>query len=477
ARNRVLDRMVGAGVLEAPAAMAARERSVPTGRRPVAMIAAHLAEEVVAAAPEQKIHRLTIERSLQESLEQLAADRAALLGKRLSVAILVVDNATGAVRAHVGSAGYLDAARAGAIDMTRAVRSPGSTLKPFIYGLAFEEGVVHPETLIEDRPTRFDAYRPENFEDTYQGTVTVRQALQLSLNVPAVSLLEAIGPDRLFARLREAGVEPKLPPSTRPNLAVGLGGVGLRLTDLAGLYAAIARGGSVVPLVVEAENEMANVPRDRPLLARVADWYVADILAGAPPPNNAVGGLIAYKTGTSYGYRDAWSIGFDGKHTVAVWIGRPDGAAVPGLVGRIAAAPVLFDAFSRLGGPAPLQRRAPFGALVASTAELPPPLRHYRGLDVVASSPDGAEAPLVLTFPPDGAAVDLGAAGGASVPSPLALKAAGGRLPLVFMVNGRPVTSSPHRREANWAPDGPGFAHLSVIDADGAVAAATVRVE
>ncbi|MEZ5839835.1 MAG: penicillin-binding protein 1C [Hyphomicrobiales bacterium] len=477
ARDRVLDRMVGAGVVTPAAAFAARERNVPTARQPVPMIAAHLAEDVVAAVPDLKVHRLTIDRPLQESLEQLAADRARLLGRRLSAAILVVDNETGAVRAHVGSAGYLDMARAGQVDMTRAVRSPGSTLKPFIYGLAFEEGIVHPETLIEDRPTRFGAYRPENFEETFQGTVTVRQALQLSLNVPAVSLLEAIGPDRLFARFREVGVDMKLPPSVGPNLAVGLGGVGLRLADLARLYAALARGGSVMPLVVEAAGERPNVPIARPLLGKVADWYVADILAGAPPPNNAAGGLLAYKTGTSYGYRDAWSVGFDSHHTVAVWVGRPDGAPVPGLVGRVAAAPVLFDAFSRLGGATGLLARRPAGALVAGTAELPPPLRHYRGAGILASAPDGADAPLAIAFPPDGAAVDLGATGAPSAPSPLALKAAGGRLPLTFMVNGRPVASSPHRREASWAPDGPGFAHLSVIDADGVVAGATVRIE
>ena len=475
ARDRVLDRMVQADVIESDVAVAAKAAAVPNRRRPVPMIAAHLAEEEVAARPAVKIHRLTIDRSLQQSLEQLAGDRAETLGRRLSLAILVIDNETGAVIAHVGSAGYLDMARAGQIDMTKAVRSPGSTLKPFVYGLAFEQGRVHPETLIDDRPTQFGGYAPKNFDDQFQGTVTVRRALQLSLNVPAVMLLDAVGPDRLFARLRAVGVAPKLPPNATANLAVGLGGVGLSLSDLARLYTGLARGGSVIPLIYRADEARGNKPVEGELFTAVASWYVADVLAGSPPPENATGGRIAYKTGTSYGYRDAWSVGFDGRHTVAVWVGRPDGAPIPGLTGHKTAAPILFDAFSRLQPGAPLPQK-PFGALVATTAALPPPLKHYGSGGLALLEMRRAEAPLSVSYPPDGAMVDLGLSHGAE-PMPLALKASGGRLPLTFLVNGRPVPSSPHRRETLWQADGPGFARLSIIDADGAVAKATVKLD
>ena len=154
------------------------------------MLAPHAADAAVAAAPEHSIHRLTIDASLQKSLQELARDRAQAIGPDLSVAILTVDHANGDVLARVASADYLDTRRAGQVDMTAAVRSPGSTLKPFIYGLAFEDGLVHPETLIEDRPVRFGGYAPENFDQTFQGTVTVRRALQLSLNVPAIAVLD-----------------------------------------------------------------------------------------------------------------------------------------------------------------------------------------------------------------------------------------------------------------------------------------------
>ena len=149
-----------------------------------------------------KIHQLTIDAPLQKTLQELARERARALGPDISVAILVVDHGTGEVLARVASADYFDARRAGQVDMTQALRSPGSTLKPFIYGLAFEDGLVHPETLIEDRPVRYGSYAPENFDLTFQGTVTVRRALQMSLNVPAVAVLDSVGASRLHRAAR-----------------------------------------------------------------------------------------------------------------------------------------------------------------------------------------------------------------------------------------------------------------------------------
>ena len=140
--------------------------------------------------------------------------------------------------------------------MTRAVRSPGSTLKPLIYGLAFEQGLAHPETLIEDQPVDFAGYPPENFDGEFRGTVSVRQALQLSLNIPAIELLDAVGPARLVARMKRAGAAPVLPDLSPPGLAVGLGGVGVTLPDLVAIYAAIARGGTAVPLTIDAERPL-----------------------------------------------------------------------------------------------------------------------------------------------------------------------------------------------------------------------------
>src|SRR6185437_3582077 len=317
----------------------------------------------------------TIDAGLQMTLQELARERAHALGARISVAILAVDNETGEVRARVASADYFDERRAGQVDMSRALRSPGSTLKPFFYGLAFEDGFLHPETLIDDRPVRYGSYAPENFDLTFQGTVTVRRALQLSLNVPAIAVLDRVGVNRLGARLTHAGAALVLPKGEAPGLAMGLGGVGIRLSDLTMLYAGLARLGSATPLI-ERQGQPETTPVR--LLDPVAAWYVGNVLIGAPPPVNAAPGRIAFKTGTSYGYLDAWSVGFDGRMTIGVWVGRPDGVPVPGLVGRASAAPILFDAFARTGEmPAPLPH-APKGVLIAGNAALPLPLRRFR---------------------------------------------------------------------------------------------------
>jgi penicillin-binding protein 1C len=372
------------------------------------------------------------------------------------------------VRAHVGGLGLSERARAGALDLAQGVRSPGSALKPFIYALAFEQGVAHPETLLEDRPARFGIYAPENFDMSFQGTATARIALQQSLNLPAIDLLAAVGPDRLIARMRQAGGQPVMPRDGQPGLAIGLGGVGIRLTDLTRLYAGLARGGETVPLSWREDAE--PVPDPRRLTDPVAAWYVADILRGAPPPANAPQGRIAYKTGTSYGYRDAWAIGFDRRHTIGVWVGRPDNASVPGLVARQVAAPILFDAFARIGTE-PDTRPAPREALMARNATLPPPLRHLRH-DIAKTVSAAQPQRLRIAFPPDGAAVELNRAEGLAE---LQVKALGGVQPLTWLLDGAPVASGP-RREATLPTNGAGFARLSVIDANGASDSVRVRL-
>jgi penicillin-binding protein 1C len=449
------------GLLTDDEAAQARAEPVPQGRRPFPMIAAHAAEEAVAADPSNPVIRLSLDGRLQASLEALATERAASAGPVLSAAIVVLDNRDGRLLAQVGSAGYLDASRRGAIDMTRAIRSPGSALKPFVYAMAFDAGLAHPETLIEDRPSRFSAsYAPENFDLTFQGTVSARRALQLSLNVPAVALMEAVGPARFVAHLRAAGADLRLPREAAPGLPVALGGLGLTLTDLARLYAGLAREGRMPP-PVDAKR----------IAGDVAAWYVADILRGTPPPDNALPNRIAYKTGTSFGYRDAWAVGFDRRVTIAVWVGRADGAAVPGLVGRIVAAPALFDAFARYGGEPTFGPR-PAEALVATNATLPPPLRRLAHDE----AQEGAPA-LKIAYPPDGARVDLGlAAPGGRTGEGVILKASGGVPPLTWMIDGMPVDRT-IRRQSTWVPDGAGFARISVLDANGATDSVAVRIE
>jgi penicillin-binding protein 1C len=469
ARDRVLDRISGNGLFSDAELASAKAEIVPNARQPMPLSAPHAADEARSADAGAKIIHLTLDGRLQRRLERLARERAAALGDAMSAAIVVVDNDTGAILARVASPDYFDQARAGQVDLTRALRSPGSALKPFIYGLGFEDGLVHPETLIEDRPIRYGDYAPENFDQTFQGTVTVRRALQQSLNVPAVAVLDAVGPNRLLARLGEAGASLQLPKHETAGLALGLGGIGVRLIDLTALYSGLARQGTVAPL-----HERADAPAlpDKRLMAPVAAWYVGDVLRGAPPPPNALGGRIAFKTGTSYGYRDAWAAGFDGDYTIGVWVGRPDGAPVPGLVGRTAAAPILFDAFARLTQKAKPLAQAPRGIVTARTAQLPPPLRRFAG----RGEQGEAMTPKVrILFPPHGASLALSTDGLAL--DPIAIKIAGGTPPLNVLVNGLPFETARGPSTLFFAPDGPGFMRLTVTDANGAADSVTVRLQ
>ena len=472
ARDRVLDRLAAQGVLDPAEIARAKAEPVPSERKSMPSLAPHAAETAVAAAPDVKLHRLTIDAIWQKSLEDLVRDRARALGPDVSIAILAVDHASGEVLARVGSADYFDERRAGQVDMTRAVRSPGSTLKPFIYGLGFEDGFIHPETLIEDRPVRYGAYAPENFDLTFQGTVSVRRALQLSLNVPAVAVLDKVGANRFTARLGQAGGALVLPKGEVPGLAMGLGGVGVTLADLVKLYAGLARLGTTVTLV-ERQDETAEPAQPRRLMEPIAAWYVGNVLLGSPPPENAIGHRIAFKTGTSYGYRDAWSVGFDGKRTIGVWVGRPDGAPIPGLVGRAVAAPILFDAFARSGKLLAPLPHAPRNAIFATNAKLPIPLQRFRPGGLAG---EGTDPPLKIMFPPNGARLELAAAAG-QPPDPIALKISGGVQPLTVLVNGVPIAAAPDRRTVFFSPDGPGFVRLTVTDAKGAADSVVVRMQ
>jgi penicillin-binding protein 1C len=470
ARDRVLDRIVGRGLYSAAEIAHAKAEPVPTARKPMPLLAPHSADEATVAWPKEKVLRLTIDGALQRTLEKLARDRAQSLGPDLSVAIVVIDNASGEVLARVASPDYFDLRRAGQVDLTRAVRSPGSALKPFIYGIGFEDGLIHPETLIDDHPIHYGTYAPENFDLTYQGTVTVRRALQLSLNTPAVAVLDEVGPSRLIARLAQAGAPLVLPKSEAPGLALGLGGVGIRLIDLTMLYAGLARQGTVAPLI-EQISQQPQAPKR--LIEPVAAWYVGNVLLGTPPPENAAGGRIAFKTGTSYGYRDAWAVGFDGKRTIGVWAGRPDGAPVVGLGGRVTAAPILFDAFARLGAPLEPLPRAPKGVLIASSAKLPPPLKRFAPHD---SAGEAMTPKVQIVFPPNGASLELSHAVGRA-PDPIAIKIAGGTPPLNVLLNGMPLPGKKNTRTLFFEPDGPGFVRLTVTDATGAADSVVVRLQ
>jgi penicillin-binding protein 1C len=453
ARNRVLARAVGEGVIDPEEAEAARREEVPGIRKPFPALAPHLADRAREEKPQDVSHRLTIDRDLQIKLEALALEAVEGKGERLQVAILVADHASGEILGSVGSAGYQADLRQGFVDMTQALRSPGSTLKPLVYALAFDEGLGHPETMIDDRPMAFGAYAPQNFDKLYMGAIRMREALQLSRNIPVVALTDALGPAKLISAMEKAGMKPVFP-GDQPGLAIALGGVGVTLSDMVQLYASLARGGVARPLSWRLD---AEGPEGQRVVSEVAAWEIGDILAGLAPPPGAPSNRLAYKTGTSYGHRDAWAIGFDGTHVIGVWMGRADGTPVPGAFGADVAAPVLFQAFNRLKGKLDPQPAAPASTLLVPNADLPQPLQRFRSRSAVFEA--AADAPAVA-FPPDGAEVELLAAG-------LKVKVAGGTAPFTWLADGVPVVVGSDAREAMLAMPGAGFVTLSVIDAEG----------
>ena len=461
ARDRVLDRMHRAGILTDEAMHAARMDPVPTVRRPFPALAPHLSDRVLADAPDRQRHDVTLDATLQAKLERLASD--ALRGKQaeLSIGILAAEIATGDILASVGSGGYAPGQGQGFVDMTRALRSPGSTLKPLVYAMAFDQGLAHPETLIDDRPVSFGAYAPQNFDGHFRGEIKVADALRQSLNIPVVLLTDQIGPLRLMAALRRSGASPALP-GGKPGLAVALGGVGVTLADLVQLYAGLANNGQAVTLHAQG----GPVPGPR-IVSRSAAWQVGHILSGMTPPPGAPASRLAYKTGTSYGHRDAWAIGFDGKHVIGVWIGRPDGTPVPGAFGGDIAAPVLFDAFQRLKPQLDALAPPPPETLLVSAALLPQPLKRFRGRNAVfAQEPDAPK----LAFPPDGARLPLNDTG-------LVVKLRDGIPPFTVLADGKPLLTGNRTREVALHGIGKGFVTLSVIDAKGRSDRVNIRVD
>ncbi|MFS4581427.1 penicillin-binding protein 1C [Phaeobacter sp. C3_T13_0] len=462
ALDRVLMRMADASVLSAEAAQSAQQAKIPRHMRAFPQLAPHLADHVTAATPELAQIALTIEAGLQQRLAQLVSETVMRQDPRLSGAVLVADHQTGEILASVGSGGYRDDPRQGFVDMTRAGRSPGSTLKPLVYGLAFDQGLAHPETMIHDGPIDIDGYAPQNFDGRFRGDLRIRQALKLSLNVPVIRLVQALGPARLMSALRRGGAQPRVP-GNKAGLAVALGGVGLSLQELVQVYAGLAAGGQGPRLRARIATSYEQMPR---LVSKVSAWQVGDILRGLAPPPGAPAGVLAYKTGTSYGHRDTWAIGWDGRHVVGVWLGRADGTPVPGAFGAELAAPLLFEAFGRLGtGFAPLPS-APPSTLRLATAELPLPLQRFDS----GKGSGKSDADIQLAFPPDGATLMLVDEG------QMTLRIKGGEAPFLVLVNQKPVVTGARRRSIDLSGMERGFSTLTVVDRNGRSDQAHVRV-
>ncbi|HSC81617.1 MAG TPA: penicillin-binding protein 1C [Chitinolyticbacter sp.] len=356
ARNKVLDRLAGFGVWSREIAEDARiERVIaqpPRGEWLAPLAAERLRAQARKQPVEQGRRRViasTLDADIQANVERMLLDRLSLLPPKVSMAVLVMENDSLAVRGYAGSADFADNQRFAHVDMVRGIRSPGSTLKPFLYAMALDEGLIHGESLLTDAPQSFGGYQPGNFQAAFSGPVSVSEALQRSLNVPAVDVLDRLGPAHFAAQLAKAGLKLRMQRGALPNLSLILGGGGTTLEELVGAYRALAHDG--VAGSPRLSNELPR--REARIMSAGAAWIVRDILeTGGRPDRPFAGGpaRLAWKTGTSFGFRDAWAVGVTDGYTVGVWVGRPDGTPNPGFFGANVAAPLLKDIVAALPG-------------------------------------------------------------------------------------------------------------------------------
>ncbi len=346
ARNKCLDRLLKLGVWTLPVVEEAKQEHVIAWAVERPMTAPLFSRRLNREAPEGMGRVEThMDIFLQEAMEQLVQDYVAGLPPHVSAAVVAMENRTGGVKAYVGSGDFLNLERFGHVDMVKALRSPGSTVKPFIYGMALDQGLICSQSLLMDVPIDFNDYRPVNFHRSFSGPVSCASALAKSLNLPAVQVMDHLGPRYFYAAMVNSGFRIKLPPGAGPNLSMALGGFSTSLEDLLGVFSSLGRGGKTVKprLTQDAPLEESD------LLSEGAAWIIQDMLIPKKGGQfRDADRQFAVKTGTSYGFRDAWALGVDREYTVGVWVGRPDGTPVPGHYGGQTATPLLNLAFQML---------------------------------------------------------------------------------------------------------------------------------
>ncbi|MDQ3050180.1 MAG: penicillin-binding protein 1C [Bacteroidota bacterium] len=352
-RDRWLKQLRTGGVTGMDETADALNETLLMPRRPAPKNIPHLALRLRASSSNKTTITSTIDRAMQEKTESISYNHHKRLALKNihNLSVLVIENKTRKVRAYLGSPDFNDQKHSGQVDGCNAVRSPGSTLKPMVYALAIDKGIITPQTTLEDVPVNFSGYAPENFNARCNGLTAASKALAFSLNIPAVALLNETGLSEFTAQLRKAGFK-SLKRDAEMGLSVILGGCGVKITELAGMYAAMANGGAYMPLsFVESDS----FPTSTQLLSEASAFMITEMLTGMMRPdlpNNYESSThvpkIAWKTGTSYGRRDAWSIGYNRKYTIAVWVGNFNGEGVPELTGADVATPLLFDLFNAI---------------------------------------------------------------------------------------------------------------------------------
>ena len=362
-RNRLLDKLTAHGILDSTDAILAKEEPLPGKPYPLPQTSTHLLDYYTQRYPKGKAIESTIDLELQKRIENTLDNHHRLLAQNHihNAAILIVENSTGAIKTYIGNTRDAQNRYENAVDIIRAPRSSGSTLKPFLYAKMQEKGAILPHTILPDIPTYIAGYAPKNFSRKFDGAVPASQALARSLNIPAVRMLRDYGVEIFLDDLEQIGFPTINKSSDHYGLSLILGGAEVTLWDLVDNYRKLALGvmSHHSPLstfemhLSSAEKEQLNteaIPFDAG-----SAWLTLEALTDMERPLE--GGnwqqfssskTIAWKTGTSFGHRDAWAIGVTPDYTVGVWVGNADGESRPGLTGTSSAAPILFNVFKKL---------------------------------------------------------------------------------------------------------------------------------
>jgi penicillin-binding protein 1C len=351
-RNRWLQKFADEGVFTVQEIQDAQAESLTAYRRTVPHFIPHMAYRLKQHTGSDDV-KTNIVLNTQRKIEKLTEDyvRGLKLKGIRNAAVIVIDNQTHKVVSYVGSAGFKDTTDGGQVNGAAAVRQPGSTLKPLLYALCIDEGLLTPKMVVNDVPINYAGYAPENYDKTYRGAVTMEYALEHSLNIPSVRSLKQLGKEKLIRKLAAADFRQIQKDQHKLGLSMILGGCGASLEELTGLFSAFANNGTYISPKYLAEEKSQRVQ----LVSPEAAYLITDALSKVNRPDFPLNWTatermpkIAWKTGTSYGRRDAWSIGYNKNYTVGVWCGNFSGVGVPDLSGANTATPLLFKIFNTI---------------------------------------------------------------------------------------------------------------------------------
>jgi penicillin-binding protein 1C len=371
-RNRLLKKLADKNIIDLSTYKLSIEEPLPKKPYPIPQLAPHLLSRFIVEQGGSKIIYSTINKNLQTQVGELLNKRVQNLSANQinNACAIVSETETGKVLAYIGNSSSLKNEHQNYVDIINSPRSTGSILKPFLYAFMLSEDKILPASLLEDVPTQIGSYGPKNFNLTYDGLVPANKAIARSLNVPAVKMLQEYSTAKFHARLKQLGFKTFTKPTTHYGLSLILGGGEATLWDIAGAYSSMGRAlinysntknkyaadsyRSLTYLKSEVvKNKTATQSDD--LLSASSIWYTFNAMTELLRPQDYVGWMqflsknrIAWKTGTSFGFRDAWAVGLNSKYTVAVWVGNADGEGRPELTGTAAAAPLLFSIFNIL---------------------------------------------------------------------------------------------------------------------------------